>query len=318
LNPSAMGNSMLYENMTAAEFSRKIAHEFGMQPVEGHEAYIRDLNFCTYRLEDGTSAEATAKAIRLKYPSSVRYVQYNQIFRALYSPNDPRWTDSTLWGISQLGAETAWDTAQGLGVRVAVLDTGIRETHEDLAWTAIPGVNLDLIHNDEIPEDEYGHGTHVCGTVAATGNNSKGVIGAAFEAELLPIKVLNSSGYSTSGSISAGIALATANKADIINLSLGSYSADRATFEASLDAWNQGVLVVAAAGNDNINYAHYPSAYPQVISVGASTRGGSKANYSNWGDTLDIAAPGGQSTQIYSTTRNSFTSYGKYERNEHG
>ncbi len=314
IEPENTTDNVLLKNDNVVAFSRYLAEEFNMEVIPGNEAFVNDLNFCTYRLKNGVDAERVAAVLRLVYPDQIRYVQYNQIFFPCFSPNDPKWTDNTLWGIEQIGSATAWDTTKGNGARIAVIDSGIRTNspqHEDLTWVSLPGVNVDVVDNDEIPNDVNGHGTHVCGTAAAIGNNNKGVVGVAYEAELLPIKVIGPDGYATSGSVAAGIALASTNGANVINLSLGSYSVDRPSFEAVRDAWDAGVVVVAAAGNDNTKQAHYPSAYPFVISVGASARNGSKAGYSNYGPTLDIASPGGQNqNQIYSTTRNSFNSYG--------
>ena len=306
-------NPGLYQNAVHASFARYLAQEFGMTVVPNGEAYVEDLNYCTYRLPEGADAEDVARKIRLKYPSDVKYVQYNQLFYAMFEPDDPEYLNNNVWAMKKIEANVAWDTTAGSGATVAVIDSGIRTTHEDLTWIQPPGYILDIVNNDEIPNDEHGHGTHVCGTVGAIGNNGKGVIGVAWECDILPIKVLNSGGYATSGSIATGITLSRILEADVINMSLGSYSPDRATFEASIKAWDAGIVIVAAAGNDNTsnNYL-YPGSYPHIINVGATINNDNRANYSNRGRTVDIAAPGGQGNgtgRIRSTSRNGFTNY---------
>ncbi len=306
-------NPGLYQNSTHAAFARFLAAEFNMSVIPNSEAYVEELNFCTYRLAGGESAEETARKIRLKYPSEVKYIQYNQIFRPMFEPDDPEYLNGNLWAMPKIEANVAWDTTAGAGATVAVIDSGIRETHEDLNWIQPPGYILDLVNNDTIPDDENGHGTHVCGTVGAIGNNGKGVIGVAYECDIIPIKALGSQGYATSGSVATGITLARILEADVINLSLGSYSADRATFEASVNAWNAGLVIIAAAGNDSTsNYFLYPGSHPHVINVGATTSNDNRASYSNRGRTLDIAAPGGGTFgtgRIRSTSFGGFTGY---------
>jgi len=312
--PSA--NIRLYKNADVAALARHIASKLGLTVLANQEAYVGKLNFCTYRLPPGLDARDAARKIKTLFPHSVRYIQYNQIFRAQFSPDDPKWVDGTLWAINKIDADLAWDTATGNGVSVAVIDSGIRQTHEDLAWQSFPGVNLDLVNEDELPEDQHGHGTHVSGTVGARGNNAKGVIGVGWECTLIPVKVLNSQGWAASGTTAAGIALAEQLGADVINMSIGSSYADRTSAEACRNAWDAGIVLVAAAGNESTWRPSYPGALPEVISVGATNTSDGKTGYSNYGKTVDIAAPGGSgsgSNQIYSTIRNGFSSYGNMQ-----
>lgn len=306
-------NPGLYQNRTHAAFARYLAAEFQMSVIPNSEAYVEDLNFCTYKLAGAETAEEIAKKIRLKYPGEVKYIQYNQIYRLMLEPDDPEYVNNNLWAMKKIEANVAWDTSAGNGVTVAVIDSGIRQLHEDLTWIQPPGYILDLVNNDTIPDDENGHGTHVCGTVGAIGNNGKGVIGVAYECDIIPIKALGAQGYATSGSVATGITLARILEADVINMSLGSYSADRLTFEASVNAWNAGLVIVAAAGNDSTsNYFLYPGSHPHIINVGATTSNDNRASYSNRGRTLDIAAPGGGTSgtgRIRSTSFGGFSSY---------
>lgn len=226
----------------------------------------------------------------------------------------------TSWGFDTVKAETAYTTngATGSGVIVAVVDTGVDYNHEDLTnniWAnsdEIAGNSLDDDSNgyiddtkgydfigdiytatqpDNDPDDDYGHGTHVSGIIAAE-NNTVGVRGIAPSAKIMPVKVLDASGYGWNSDIAAGIRYAADNGADIINLSLGGSSPSR-TLEAAIDyAYAQGVLVIAAAGNSNsYSSPSYPAVYNHVVSVAASDEDGNIAYFSNWGK-VDVIAPG--------------------------
>ena len=155
------------------------------------------------------------------------------------------------------------------------------------------------------PADDHGHGTHVAGIAAAVVNNSVGVAGVAGGAKIMPVKVLGSNGYGYSTDIIEGIIWVADNGADVINLSLGMYDYSQAIQDAVNYAYNKGIVIVAAAGNDNISYPSYPAACSNVISVAAIRQNLAKASFSNYGSTIDIAAPG---ENIYSTTYNG--SYG--------
>jgi serine protease len=151
----------------------------------------------------------------------------------------------------------------------------------------------DFVNNDEHPNDDNGHGTHVCGTVAQTTNNGFGVAGIAFRTTVMPVKVLNAAGTGTHQWIADGIQYAVDKGADIINLSLGGPSST--TLENAVAyAYNSGVVVFAASGNDGAGSVDYPAAYDDyVIAVGATQYDETRAPYSNYGSSLDIVAPGG-------------------------
>jgi subtilisin family serine protease len=186
-------------------------------------------------------------------------------------------------------------------VIVAILDTGMDMDHPDLASQYIWG--WDVVNNDNYPDDDHGHGTHVAGTIAAI-DNEIGVIGVAPTVGLYIVKVLNKRGSGTETQISNGIRMATNgpdgtpntnDDADVISMSLGgSYSS---TIEAAVNyALSYGVVVVAATGNDGASTPSYPAALPGVIKVGAVDINDVEASWSNDGET--ILAPG---VSIYST-----------------
>ncbi len=206
---------------------------------------------------------------------------------AAEASNDPLiWQQ---WGNYSVNATDAWEITQGAGVIVAVIDTGVDPTHEDLAANLLPG--FDYVDDDADPTDEDGHGTHVAGTVAAVRNNALGGAGVAPQASILPVRVLGPGG-GFGGDVAAGIEFAVNNGADVINLSLGSPSIDPLIQSAVAFAIANDVVVVATAGNLGLAQLRYPANYPGVIGVGALTPGGSVAGFSNTGTHVDVVAPG--------------------------
>jgi len=190
--------------------------------------------------------------------------------------------------------EEAWNITTGSSsVIVAVVDTGIRIGTDLVNTCFVQG--YDFINNDTDPIDDNGHGTHVAGTIAQRTNNGAGVAGIAFSTCLMPVKVLNAAGSGTYQQVADGIMYATNNGAKVINLSLGGSSPSATLENAVAYAYNQGVTVLAASGNDNTSDVDYPARYNNyVIAVGATRYDEQKADYSNYGTSLDIAAPGGQ------------------------
>ena len=227
-------------------------------------------------------------AIRAK--PGVRYVERNAIFEVAYTPNDPYWND--LWGMTIIQADDAWDINKGsTSVTVAVIDTGIEYTHEDL-YAHYVALGYDWVNDDNDPMDDHGHGTHCAGTVAAVMDNGKGVVGVA-QVSIMAEKVIAADGYGTEDDVASGIVHAADAGAEVISMSIGSYSPSTLIEDACQYAWNKGCILLGAAGNDNTNLPHYPSAYDSVISVAATNRRDKKASYSNWGDTIELSAPGG-------------------------
>ncbi len=206
------------------------------------------------------------------------------------------------WGHVQLQLDNAYDTSTGEGVVIAILDSGIDLDHPDLVNKLVPG--WDFIENDDQPQDENGHGTHVAGIAAATTNNGIGIAGAAPDAKIMPVRVMNALGVGDHEVIAQAITWAADNGADIINLSLGGNTDLLSRIYKSgpmnlsiIDAHEKGVLVVAAAGNDDTFIQAYHDGVP-VLVVNASNEGGIPAQFSNWGDPRAVTAPG---TRILST-----------------
>jgi subtilisin family serine protease len=206
-------------------------------------------------------------------------------------------TDTIDWGVKRVGADSSWDSGTGNGVIVAVVDTGIQLNHPDLSTNVITG--YDFVNNDESATDDNGHGTHVAGIIASTMNGS-GNVGTSYSAKLMPVKVLNESGYGYLSDVAKGIYYAADNGARIINMSLGT-SEDSDTLRTAVQyAANKGVLLVAAAGNDSGAPCAYPAAYSSVVCVVATDQDNKLASFSNIGG--ELAAPG---VSNYSTYINS-------------
>jgi serine protease len=230
---------------------------------------------------------------QLKNQKGVMYAEQNGYVYANMTPDDSLY-DPYQWNMTRIGMEEAWDVSTGNGAIVAIIDTGVKQTLEDLAETIFIA-GWDFINNDDDPTDDAGHGSHVCGTVAQSTNNDIGVTGIAYNATIMPVKVLNAKGSGTWDQVADGIHYATDHGADIINLSLGGTESSTTLEDAVNDAWNNNVVVVCAAGNNGSSSPHYPAYYANSIAVSATNYLDEKADYSTYGDWVDISAPGGDS-----------------------
>ena len=220
------------------------------------------------------------------------YIEPNYLYHALAVPNDPEY--SKQWNFRNINVEQAWDETKGAGVTVAVIDTGVSKVPDLKSTKFVKG--YDFVNNKDDASDDNGHGTHVAGTIAQSTNNGYGVAGIAYEASIMPLKVLSGSGGGTIADIAESIKFAADNGAEIINMSLGGGGASSMMEEAVKYAHSKGVTIIAAAGNEGRNASAYPARYPDVISVSAIDAAGGKASYSNFGAGVDISAPGGAET----------------------
>ena len=207
--------------------------------------------------------------------------------------------DELPWGIDRIDAEIVWGGAEdalnvttgvaGAGVDIAIIDTGINYIHEDLKDNYKSG--YDFVNNDTDPNDDNGHGTHVAGTIAAS-DNGIGVLGVAPKSNIYGVKVLDSKGSGYYSNIILGIEWCINNGIEIANMSLGGNSSSLSLKQACDNAYNSGVLLVAAAGNNGSSKILYPANYSSVIAVSAVDQNDAFASFSNYGKKIELSAPG--------------------------
>ncbi|HWS47798.1 MAG TPA: S8 family serine peptidase, partial [Acidimicrobiia bacterium] len=240
---------------------------------------------------------------------TVLSIEEDQPVRALWT-NDPLRPQQ--WALNAVDYESVWPATTGAGVTVAVIDTGVRGDHEDLAGSVVPGTDLAADWPQYDPGrtgmvDPAGHGTHVAGIIAAHANNGLGIAGAAPGAKIMPVRVLDASGSGSSADVATGIIWAADHGARVINLSLGGGESPGMQ-QAMQYALTKQVVTVAAGGNSygSGNQPTYPAAYPEAIAVGAVDSSLRRAPYSNTGSYIDIAAPGDLIWSTYGTGRSQY------------
>ena len=196
------------------------------------------------------------------------------------------------WALPKINALAAWAISSGSDVTIAVLDSGVDVEHPDLAARIVRG--YDFVNDDDNADDDNGHGTHVAGIAAAISNNGIGIAGLAWNANIMPLKILNRSGIGTVSNLVRAICWAVTERADIINMSLSSPFISHTAYTAVDYAISQGIVLFAAAGNHSQrgNPILYPAAYKRVIAVAATDHDDLQAKFSNTGTYVDIAAPG--------------------------
>lgn len=277
--------------------------EVGPGDVSAVLTNMLSLSFAPTALEESTrteiasvpSARVAEVLAKLSADNRVAYVEPLARVHALFVPNDPLLKDQ--WHLDRIGAPTAWNFSTGRGVTVAVVDTGIAcEDHgpftkgTDLAnTTCVEGFNF--VNKTSHANDDQGHGTHVAGTIAQSTNNGIGAAGVAFNAKLMPVKVLDGGGSGTTAAVADGIRWAADHGAQVINLSLGGPRPARVLQEAIDHARSKGAVVVAAAGNSGGSVG-YPGGSEGVIGVSATGPNDKLASFSSRGPEVDIAAPG--------------------------
>jgi subtilisin family serine protease len=211
--------------------------------------------------------------------------------------SDPGYVDGNQgYGQHLLGLAGAWSITKGSGdVIIAVVDSGVSPVHPEFAGRLVAG--YDFINKDDDPADDHGHGTHVAG-IAAAGINGVGTVGVCPECKIMPVKVLNERNGGTWSSVSKGILFAVDNGADVINLSLGATVSSTTLISSVQYALDHDVVVVAAAGNLANNAPFFPAAAPGVVGVSGTDAEDRYWPVSNYGDFIDVAAPG---VNIYSS-----------------
>jgi subtilisin family serine protease len=267
---------------------------------------------------------ALADAAGIAEDAGALWVEPNYLLDPLLIPNDVYYAGIQSPYLSRLEMPAAWDKTTGRPeIVIAVLDTGVNFNHPDLRdgiW-ANPGeiagngvddegngfiddaIGWDFAQDDNLPDDDHGHGTHVAGIAAARINNGQGIAGMAGNATIMPVDVFRD-GIGSYADLIQAILYAADNGAHVINMSLGASSYSRGEEEAVNYAWRRNVVVVAAAGNTRANTYRYPAAHSNAIAVSAVDSTDAFASFSTWGDFVDVAAPG---VSIMSSYRNSYS-----------
>ncbi|WP_323097561.1 S8 family serine peptidase [Intrasporangium sp. YIM S08009] len=263
--------------------------------VKRRGASLRDTLKGTSFTKVHTTGSAEALARSLSADPSVADVSLDYVRKASATPNDPEYPYGGQAYLRTLRMPTAWDRSKGsLNTVVAVVDSGVDGRHSDLTGRTVAGWNA--LTNTAIPagasSDDYWHGTMVAGIIAAETNNGDGIAGVAWNARVMPVKVLDSFGSGNDSDVIEGMTWAVDHGARIINLSLGGDGDSPALHDAVRYAVGKGAVVVAAAGNDGDDVPQYPAAYSEAIAVSATDTAGSLTDFSSHGSWVDVAAPG--------------------------
>ena len=252
---------------------------------------IQSGHFTLVSLPKGTDLQDAAAS--LKKWDEVESVEPNYKVRTSYTPTDSGY--SKQWYAKKINMDTAWDLSKGApGIKVAVIDAGIQATHPELKGHIIMPFNAVNGSHKTLPSND--HGTHVAGIIGAS-LNGKGIAGIAPNIKIIPVNVF-SGNEADIFTIIDGIDYAVKSGADIINLSLTMEDYTEVLDYSIQSAWKKGILIVAAAGNEDTDTEQYPAALNHVLGVSATTKQDKKADFSNYGTYIDLAAPG---VDIYST-----------------
>jgi len=284
-----------------------------------------------YKIEINGETDIKKAVEEYKTNSNVLYAEPNYYYYSCNTPNDPLLDRQ--WGLNQsfdydIDGPEAWDIETGdSNIIIAIIDTGVDYNHPDIKdniWrntdettngedTDLNGydddvVGWDFFNNDNDPIDDNGHGTHCAGIAAANSNNDLGVAGVSWNCQIMPIKILGKEGTGQMSNAASAIFYAYENGARVVSLSLGNTFSSKLMNEVITYVTERGVVVIAATGNDDRDKKFYPASYENCIGVSATDDRDLKASFSNYGDWVDIAAPG---EYILSLRANGTSLYGE-------
>ncbi|WP_394175888.1 S8 family serine peptidase [Thalassotalea litorea] len=271
---------------------KHIDTEFDLKHEQKYQRLIERFNA---RIVKVNQDKLSQKLKTLRNHPFIESAEVNELVDLAATPNDPKFSNA--WHLSKMNVDQVWDSVTGQGVVVAVLDTGVDETHPDLVENLLPGYNA--VSNNSDLTDIHGHGTKVSGVIAATSNNNIGVTSIAWDSKILPIKVSErSDGVASFLDIADALVYAADNGADIANISYRVTQSSTIT-NAAKYFYEKGGLVVAAAGNNGSDQNCSDNQY--IITVSATTSKDALASWSNFGNCIDVSAPG---SGIQTTTKN--------------
>lgn len=227
--------------------------------------------------------------IALEKNPNISFVEKNYLAEPGYVPDDSDYPSQ--WYLPKIQAPGGWDMETGsTDVPIAIIDSGVDPTHPDLEGKLIAGYNF--LQNNTDTQDVLGHGTAVAGTAAAMSNNYTGIAGVAWNDPIMPLVVLNANDYASYYDIARAITYAADKGIRVINISIGGSSSSSTLQNAVNYAWNKGAVIFACAMNNSTDAPYYPAACANVVSVSATTSSDTLASFSDYGDWIDISAPG--------------------------
>lgn len=270
--------------LSDAEFAKILKPHGGMQVGKIDKIDVRVI-----QIQAGS--EKAVEAL-LKNNKHLKFVERDVLLKADLTANDLWYTSA--WHLAKIGVPAAWDVSQGARITIAILDSGVDGTHPDLATKMVAGWNF--YDNNSVTADVYGHGTKVAGAAGAITNNGIGVASVAPGSLIMPIRVTDTSGMGSIGLMASGITWAADRGARVANLSFSAVGSYATVQTAAQYMKNKGGLVVTSAGNDYTEILAAPSSTNIVVSATDTTD--TKAAWSNYGQFVDVAAPG---TSIWTT-----------------
>jgi thermitase len=263
---------------------------------------IDSMEYLTIRIPESETMERAVEI--LENADGTDYAEPNYLYQTALTPNDPSFSSRQYYH-QRINSPEAWEVTTGSeSVIIAILDTGVDGTHPEFSGRMLAGYDYvsNIALTGEENSDQNGHGTHVAGIAAATGNDNIGIAGLDWNARIMPVRVLNAQGTGTVTGIANGIGFAVNNGADVINLSFSGKLYSNTMRDAIVYAREAGVIVVAAMGNNySIRYNTYPAGYRGVIAVGSTDARDQFSKFSTYGEWMSVSAPG---SEIYSTFPN--------------
>ncbi|SDO57050.1 S8 family serine peptidase [Halobacillus aidingensis] len=261
-----------------------VIHTYNLKPLDVSEA-LSKRNFHVLQVPESQNYQEVLQ--KLKSEANLQRVEPNYIRTSTAAPQDPYYEEQ--WQFDPLNMSGVWGMRGSHDTVIAVLDTGVNADHPDLKGKILPGYNF--LDDTTDSSDDHGHGTHIAGLITANANN-EGIVGVNPSAKILPLKVAGNEGnVSFSASLDA-IYHAIDQGVDVINMSYSSYQKMDSEREALYEAYKKGIVLVAAASNDDSSKPAYPASYRPVISVAATDEMDRPTSFSNYGNWIDLTAPG--------------------------
>lgn len=274
--------------LSEAEFAKALA------PHGGRGKKIGQSDLHVVELPANASEKAVVE--RLNRHPHIKFAELDRLVKPNFVSNDPYMGSE--WHLNKVGATTAWDTTQGAGVIIAILDSGVDGAHPDLAPQMVPGYNF--YDNNTNTDDVNGHGTAVAGVAAAATNNALGVAGVAGQARIMPVRIADANAYAYYSTIAKGVTYAADNGARVVNCSYGGVAGSSTIQSAAQYLKNKGGLMFVSAGNNGINENITPTT--TMIAVSATDENDYRTSWSSYGNFVSMAAPG----ITYTTSRGGY------------